>query len=80
VVVKIHASDGKLMAATQGVGKEQAEWRFKIAGPLPPLEDITLTVEATDKTGNITRVVQQYGAKAQAFHDWRGSPHGVASF
>jgi hypothetical protein len=79
VVVKIHATDGKLITATQGVAKEQAEWHFKITEPLPPLQDVTITVAATDKTGNVTRIVQPFRGKPQEFHDWRGSPHLAAS-
>jgi hypothetical protein len=79
LVVKIHTADGKLITATQGVARQQAEWHFKLAEPLPPLQDVTITVAATDKTGNVTRVVQRPGSKTQEFHDWRGSPHLAAS-
>jgi hypothetical protein len=75
VVVKLSTTDGKLITATRGVAREQAEWHFKITDPLPRLEDVTITVEAKDKTGNITRIVQEYGKRAAEFHDWRGSPH-----
>lgn len=79
VVVKICASDGKLITVARGVAGEQAAWHFRIAEPLPRLEDVMITVEAKDKTGNITRVVQEYGKKTVEFHDWTGSPHLAAA-
>jgi hypothetical protein len=79
VVVKILKKDGKLVSATKGIPKEQGNWLFKINQPLPPLGNVIISVEARDKTGNVTRLVQEAGKKDLEYHDWKGSPHLGAS-
>jgi hypothetical protein len=75
VTAKVATRDGKLVAAICGVAKDQGQWFFKTGTPLPRLEDAVITIEAKDKIGNITRVVQEYEKNPQHFHDWRGAPH-----
>ena len=75
VVVKVLRKDGTLVAAAKGVAREQGNWLVKMNVPLPKIADVIISVEARDKTGNVTRVVQEVGKEDIAYHDWKGSPH-----
>lgn len=75
VTVKISEKNRKPVTTERCVSKGQDTWLFKTKVPLPRLEEVIITVEARDKTGNVTRVVQEHGKNALEFHDWKGAPH-----
>lgn len=74
VTVKLYTEKGVLTEG-RAVSGSQGRWMFRTAMRLPRIEEVTIVVEAKDKTGNITRVVQEPGKERVAFHDWRGAPH-----
>jgi hypothetical protein len=59
----------------RAVLKEHGNWLFQGVLPLPPLEEVVITVAAKDKMGNVTRGVLEAGKELVCFHDWRGAPH-----
>jgi hypothetical protein len=75
VVVRLKTLDGREVVKGNAVDSGQGMWVFRSSVSLPPLEGVVITVAAKDKTGNVTRVVQEFGKEMLFFHDWRGAPH-----
>jgi len=75
LIIKITTKEGKLVTAMRGIAKDQGHWYFKTNTPLPRLADAVITVQAKDKIGNVTRIVQEFDKKTDFYHDWRGAPH-----
>jgi hypothetical protein len=75
VVVKIKTLNGCEVVKGKAIDKGEGQWLFRSGVPLPRLEDAVITIAAKDKTGNVTRVVQEFGKGMVFFHDWCGAPH-----
>lgn len=70
VTVKV-CTGKEMLIKGRAVEGSQGWWTFRAGVPLPKVDEVTIVVEAKDKTGNVTRAVQEQGKKT-IFHDWRG--------
>ena len=77
VTVKLSTQKDGQVIKGKAVRKEHGLWLFRrtALGAWPSLEDAIITIEARDKTGNVTRVVQEREKVIEKFHDWPGAPH-----
>lgn len=75
VVVKLSTRERGEVMQSKAVSKGNGEWVFQGKGPMPKLAEVVITVEAKDKTGNVTRVVWEHEKALVEFHDWQGAPH-----
>lgn len=74
LTVRLSTTNGGEVAAGRAVAREQGTWMFRAPSMLPPSDQVIITVEAKDKTGNVTRAVQAPGKNLVHFHDWTGAP------
>jgi hypothetical protein len=70
VTVSISGTDGREVAKGLAVSRGEGKWMFRTPAALPNMEDVVITVDAKDRTGNSTKAVLEHGKKLVQTHRW----------